>query len=425
MKINEKGNLEIGGCDSVELINKYGSPLYVMDEDIIRKKCRTFKDAFIKFYNGKSLICYASKAFSCRSIYNIIQDEGLGIDVVSKGELFTALSVGFPKNRIIFHGNNKSYDELEYAIENGVHRIVVDNINELSLINEISNKKDKITNIILRITPGIEAHTHEFIRTGQIDSKFGFSIGEDIINAIKLALECKNICIKGIHSHIGSQIFDIEPFLLLTRVMLKFMLDVKNQFELEFSEINLGGGFAIKYTDDDVEISYEDYIYGISSIVKEFCKEHSLNLPLIMIEPGRAIVGEAGTTLYTVGNIKNIPNIRDYLSVDGGMSDNPRYILYSAKYDMTIANKAGMPKTNKYTVAGKCCENGDIIGKDIELQKSEIGDILAVFSTGAYNYSMSSNYNRIPRPAVIIAKNNNSRVIVKRETMEDIIRNDV
>lgn len=425
MKINEKGNLEIGGCDSVELINKYGSPLYVMDEDIIRKKCRIFKDSFIKFYNGKSLICYASKAFSCRSMYNIIQDEGLGIDVVSKGELFTALSVGFPKNRIIFHGNNKSYDELDYAIENGVHRIVVDNINELELINEISNKKDKITNIILRITPGIEAHTHEFIRTGQIDSKFGFSIGEDVINAIKLALECKNISIKGIHSHIGSQIFDIEPFLLLTRVMLKFMLDVKNQFELEFSEINLGGGFAIKYTDDDVEISYEDYIYGISSIVKDFCKENSLSLPLIMIEPGRAIVAEAGTTLYTVGNIKNIPNIRDYLSVDGGMSDNPRYILYSSKYYMTIANKAGMPKTNKYTIAGKCCENGDIIGKDIELQKAEIGDILAVFSTGAYNYSMSSNYNRIPRPAVIIAKNNNSRVIVKRETMEDIIRNDV
>ena len=426
LAVNEQGHLTVGGMDTVELAKEYGTPLYIMDEGLIREHCRSFRESMDKYYGGQGLVCYASKAFCCKAMCRIMLEEGLGLDVVSEGELYTALSVGFPPEKLCFHGNNKTDHELSYALENGVGRIIVDNIYELERLDRLAEKTGRTANIMYRIKPGIDAHTHNFIMTGQIDSKFGFALETgEAYEAVKKAIECSHINLVGLHCHIGSQIFDIDPFVKAAEVMLTFIAKIKDELGFEVKELNLGGGFGIRYTEEDAPVGYDKYMEKVSEKVKEVCAEKNVKLPFILIEPGRSIAAPAGITLYTVGGRKEIPNIRTYVSVDGGMGDNPRYALYQSKYDVEVANKANLPKTETVTVAGKCCETGDLIGEGMPIQPVEPGDILAVLATGAYNYSMSSNYNRIPKPPVVMIRDGKSRVVVKRETFEDIVRNDI
>ena len=376
---NEQGNMTIGGCDTVELAKKYGTPLYVMDENAIRKACRSFKHSIDNYYHGNGLVLFASKAFSCKEIYRIINEEECGVDVVSGGELYTALSVDIPAEKIM-----------------------------------------------LRIKPGIDAHTHDFIKTGQIDSKFGFALETgEAFEAVKKSINYKNIEFTGIHCHIGSQIFDTAPFEAAADVMYSFAEMVKLELGFEIKEINLGGGFGIKYTGRDNPTDLDRYMSHVAKVHKQKSEQFGMYMPRIFIEPGRSIVGPAGLTLYTVGDVKTIPDIRTYVAVDGSMCDNPRYALYQAAYDVYIANKATQPRDFVATIAGRCCESGDLIQENTKIQTPEVGDIAAVLATGAYNYSMSCNYNRLPKPAVVFVKDGQSRIVVKRETYEDIIRNDI
>lgn len=426
LQINSHNHLEIGACDTTELAKQYGTPLYVMDENKVRDNMRKYKNSIDKFYDGKGKALYASKALSTMYMYRIASEEGLGVDVVSGGELYTALKAGFDPKNIYFHGNNKSYDELSMAIEENVGTIVADSYMELDILSSIAGKFNKNVNVILRIKPGVEAHTHEFISTGQIDSKFGFCI--DNGEADKAALKCRdlpNIKLIGIHCHIGSQIFDPKPFCRAAEIMMKYYIKLTKEFDIPLTTLDLGGGFGICYTKEDTPVEYGRYIEAVSEVVKDICKDESIELPYILMEPGRSIVGDAGITLYEIGNIKDIEGVRKYVSIDGGMADNPRYLLYDAVYDGIIANRANDKAEEIVTICGKCCESGDIIIKNAHLPKAEPGDILAVMSTGAYNYSMSSNYNRLPRPAVVFVKDGKSKLAVKRETYEDIIRNDV
>ncbi|MBR6729084.1 MAG: diaminopimelate decarboxylase [Clostridia bacterium] len=426
LSANEKNHLTIGGLDTTKLAEEYGTPLYVLDEETIRHNCRMYTESVKRFYNGNGMISYASKAFCSLALCKIVKEEGMGLDVVSGGELFTAHKAGFPMERVCFHGNNKTQDELELALTLGVGRIVVDNRDELLLLNELSAKQNIKSNIMFRIKPGIDAHTHDFIMTGQIDSKFGVALETgEAMEIIKEAASLSHVNVVGVHCHIGSQIFDLDPFCEAAEVMVNFMGDVKDTIGLTLKELDLGGGFGIRYTEEDDPIAYDKYMEAVSLVVKETAEKRGLPLPFILMEPGRSIVASAGITLYTVGNIKTIPNVRKYLSVDGGMGDNPRYILYSAQYDFEIANRCNDPKTETYTIAGKCCESGDLLGEHVPLQPAKRGDILAVLATGAYNYSMSSNYNRIPRPAAVMVSEGKSRIIIKRETYEDVLRNDL
>lgn len=426
LSVNENGNLTIGGVDTVDLVKQYGTPLYVFDEDLIRSHCRQFKNSMDKYYGGEGLVCYASKAFCCKEMLRIVNDENCGADVVSIGELYTAISVDFPAEKICYHGNNKTSEELELALDYGVGRIVVDNEIELELLNKIAGEKGKKVNVLLRITPGIDAHTHDFIKTGKIDSKFGMTIEfGTAMNGVKKALSLENLVLEGVHCHIGSQIFQIDPFEHAGEVMLTFISDVKKECGYELKTMNLGGGFGIMYTEEDSPVPYDLYMKKVSDVVKAKAEELGVNLPYIIIEPGRSVVAPAGITLYTVGGIKDIPTARKYVSVDGGMTDNIRYALYQSKYDFIIANKANQPKDDNVTIAGRCCESGDLLGENVPLQKAEVSDILAVCATGAYNYSMSNNYNRVRKPAVVMVKDGKSRVVVRRETVEDIVRCDI
>lgn len=423
---NEKGRLTIGGCDTVELAQKFGTPLYVMDEETIRNSCRLYKSSIDKFYEGNGLTLYASKALSCKEICRIANSEGMGLDVVSGGEIYTALQVGFPAKRMYFHGNNKTAQEIDYALDSGVGCFIVDNLEELELLSTIAEQKGIKTDIMFRIKPGIDAHTHDFIRTGQIDSKFGLAIETgEAEHAIQMASKLKNLNLVGVHCHIGSQIFEIEPFKLAAKVMIDFMADMQESFGVKLTQLNLGGGFGIKYIPENDPIKYDKYMEEVSLVVKSVCAQRKMDLPFILLEPGRSIVASAGITLYTVGSVKAIPDIRTYVAVDGGMTDNLRYALYQAPYDAVIANKATQPRTISVTIAGRCCESGDLIQENIAMQETQAGDILAVFATGAYNYSMASNYNRLPRPAAVMITNGQPREFIKRETYEDIVRNDL
>lgn len=426
LNVNNKGHLEIGGCDTIDLAKKYGTPLYVVDENEIRKNCRAFVKSIKDNYNGHGTVAYASKAFSCMEMYRICKQENMSIDTVSAGEIYTALKAGFPAEHIYFHGNNKTLDEIEFALENNVGKIVVDNLTELEKIEMAAKKRNITAKIMFRIKPGIDAHTHSFIRTGQIDSKFGLALenGEAMVG-VKKALTLKNVELCGLHCHIGSQIFDISPFELAAEVMMDFIAKIKEETGAEIKELNLGGGFGIKYTGEDKPAPYSDYMNRVAAVIKKKAEEHSMELPFIIIEPGRSIAGAAGITLYTVGAVKEIENVRTYVSIDGGMTDNPRYILYQSTYEILCANKANGPKIEKITLAGKCCESGDLIQENAMIQKVVPGDTIAVLSTGAYNYSMASNYNRIGRPAVVMTNNGESRIIVNRESFEDLVRNDV
>ena len=423
---NEKGHMTIGGCDCVDLIKEFGSPLYVMDEAHIRQNCRFYVDAIRNNYDGHGMPLYASKAFSSLAMCKIADQEGMGLDVVSAGELYTAIQAGFPADRIYFHGNNKSIEELDFALDNDIHCFVVDNYHELRELNRLAGEKGKTADISFRIKPGIEAHTHEYIKTGQIDSKFGVALENgEAHEIVKTAVDMPNVNVIGVHCHIGSQIMDVVPFADAAEVMLGFIEDVKNKYGVEIAELNLGGGFGISYTESDPTPEYDRFISTIADRVKSICAEKNLKQPFILIEPGRSIVGNPGVTLYTVGFIKEIKDVRTYVSVDGGMSDNPRYALYEAEYEAALANKYTLPRDTKVTLAGKSCESGDLIGKDMLIQKPEEGDIIAVFGTGAYNYSMASNYNRLCKPPVILVKDGKARVIVKREDFKDLVRNDV
>lgn len=422
----ENGELILGGVGVKTLAAQYGTPLYVMDENVIRSNMRAFKSSMDKYYGGKGLVCYASKAFSCKEIYRIAKEEGIGADVVSIGEMYTAKSVGFPMDQVCFHGNNKTRRELEAALDWGVTRIVVDNLTELHTLSALAKEKGIIAEILLRIKPGIDAHTHNFIRTGQIDSKFGLALETgEAMEGVKEALAAESVTLRGLHCHIGSQIFSVDPFVHAAEVMMGFLGQIKAETGVELPELNLGGGFGILYTDEDEPVPFGDYMEPVSRAVKASAERLGLSQPFVLIEPGRSIVGEAGTTLYTVGSVKEIPDIRTYVSVDGGMGDNPRYILYQAKYDMILANRVNEPATETVTVAGRCCESGDLLGENVPLAPAKPGDLLAVFATGAYNYSMASRYNRVGIPPVVMVKDGASRVIVRGESLEDLVRNDL
>ncbi len=419
LKINKNGNLEIGGCDLTELADKYGTPLYVMDETSLREILRQYKDAFKDYPNINMM--YASKALMTQGIARVVDAEGFGFDVVSGGEIYTVYKAGADMSKTMFNGNNKSVDEIGMAIELGVGRFSVDNFLELSLVNEIAKSKGKIVDILLRITPGIECHTHEYIQTGHLDSKFGFDLTQ-IDEAIGLIKdEYKNLRLKGLHAHIGSQIFELQVYYDEVGVIYKEIKRIKDVYGIELTEVNLGGGLGIKYTSADVPPSTYDIAKVIIESIEKHVKEYDLHEPKIYIEPGRSIVGTAGVTLYTVGSSKQVPQGRKYVAVDGGMADNPRPSMYQAKYSADVANKPNATDKEIVTIAGRFCESGDILIKDIELPKLEEGDILCVYNTGAYGYSMSSNYNRVLKPAMVLVNNSQSDIIVERETYEHLV----
>lgn len=424
-EVETSENYRFAGYDTVELAKKHGTPLYLMSEEMIREKCKEIQRDFLDKYEGTKA-AYASKAFLTLSMCKIIESEGLGLDVVSGGELYTAIKADFPMNDIMFHGNNKSYEELEMAIENGVGRIVVDNSEEIDIVEEICRKKDKEIKILIRIAPGVEGKTHKYISTGQKDSKFGIPLEEEKINsAVEKSMKSKYIELMGFHFHIGSNLFDNESYVEAIEHVMDIYKDLNDKFGFVGKEINTGGGFGIYYTEEDDVKPLKFFTDTIMETIEKSCSSRNLKRPIVIIEPGRWIVGEAGMTLYTIGTVKEIKGVRTYVSVDGGLPDNPRPALYGAKYQAIVANKYKMEKDKLVTIAGKCCETGDILIWDLKVPQVERGDILAVKSTGAYNYSMASNYNKIVKPAVILLSKEGDNIIVRRETYADLIKNEI
>ncbi len=412
-------------CSMVELAKKYGTPLYVMSESAILSRINELKDSFLNKYENVR-VAYAAKAFCTMAMFKLCEREGLGIDLVSGGELYTAIKAGYPGECIEFNGNNKLRNEIKMALDYGVGRIIVDNLQEFSLIEDLCRKKRKKVNILFRINPGVEANSHEYIITGNKDSKFGITLEKTVIYPqILRALRSKYVNFLGFHFHLGSQIFEVDVYLSALDVILDLVKEVKTKFNFEVTELNLGGGFGASYTDEK-RLPYSHYLDPIMSKVERCFKEQGSVRPTVVIEPGRSIVAEAGLSLYSIGSVKEISGIRKYVSVDGGMMDNIRPALYDAKYDAIVANMADAPRTDLVTIAGKCCESGDILIRDIKIAENvRGGDLLAVFSTGAYGYSMASNYNRNPVPPVVLIKNGRSELIVKGQTYEHIIRNDI
>lgn len=421
------GVLFFGGRSTVELANKYGTPIYVMDEKTIRKNCRTYLDAMRKYFGENAKPFYASKACSFKKIYNIVGSEGMGVDVVSVGEIYTAKMAGYDMKNVCFHSNSKNDYDIEFAIDNGVGCFVVDNIEELEAIDNFAGQKGIKQKILFRITPGIDTHTYEAVNTGKVDSKFGFPIETGAAMEItKTALTKKNIDLAGFHCHVGSQLFDSDVFLRSAEIMLKFIADVKNTLGYEAKELDLGGGYGVRYTEKDPVLNIKENIKQVAEYVKKLCKELNINEPAISMEPGRSIVADAGITLYRVGNVKRIEGYKNYVAIDGGMGDNPRYALYESEYTVVAADKADEECNFTCDLVGRFCESGDIIQPSIKLPESvKRGDLIAVFTTGAYNYSMASNYNRIPKLPVIMVNGDEDYIAVKGETLEDIIRNDM
>ncbi len=422
--INTNGHLSIAGCDVSELVEQFGTPLYVYDEDTIRHMAREFLQTFRERY-PKTQVAYASKAFLNLAMAQIASDEGLRLDVVSGGEVAVAAKAGFQTKNMYFHGNNKSAQELSEAIDLGVGTIVVDGFNELDNLNNIASQKGKTQGVMLRLSPSVDAHTHGYTTTGILDVKFGFSIetGDSTV-AIRQAISAKNLDLKGIHFHLGSPIFELEPYSEAIDSVLEYLAPFVKE-GLDLREFSPGGGFAIGYVRSEPPPLISDYAEIITSMVKNKCNDLNLDQPTLVIEPGRSIVGRAGVALYSVGVIKEIPTVRTYVSLDGGMGDNIRPALYGSKYEATVANKMNIPNTTEVTLAGKYCESGDLLVKDVSLPKLESGDIIAIPSSGAYCLSMSSNYNMNPRPAVVMLKNGIPRVVRKRETYEDLMQWDL
>lgn len=426
LNVNNKGVLTFCGYDTVELTKEYGTPLYLMDEDLIRENCRIYKTALERNFGTGSMPLYASKAFSCKKIYEIAKEEGIGCDVVSGGELYTAYKAGFPMDKVFFHGNNKTKADISLALDCKIGYFVADNLDELDEINSQAKERGIKQNILLRITPGIDPHTHKAVVTGSVDSKFGSAIETGQAMAIvKKALSMDSLILRGLHCHIGSQIFECQPFTDAADIMIRFIKEIKDETSYETEILNLGGGMGVRYIEEDPVIDYGKNVDKIAEKIKSYAQNNGIKLPTILMEPGRSLVAAAGLTLYTVGGVKEIPGFKNYVSVDGGMPDNPRYALYQSIYTCLVANKANEKTDYTCAVAGRCCESGDLIAENTKLQKPCRGDILAVLCTGAYNYSMASNYNRLPRPAVVMLSKNKKYVAVARESYDDIIRNDL
>lgn len=422
MKVNEQNHLEIGGIDTVSLAEKYSTPLYIYDIDLIKSRINEFKSVF-STYKKETQVAYASKAFSSLALYQILAEEDVSLDVVSGGELYLAIKAGFPAEKIHFHGNNKSHQELVEALNANIGCIVVDNFTELDMINQLTTLHQKKMKVLIRVTPGIEAHTHEYITTGQADSKFGFDLSSgQAKEAVELAQQLPYIDVIGLHAHIGSQIFETAGYEAVIERLMVNAKEWKKEVGFDLQVLNVGGGFGIRYTSEDQPLSIEEYALSIIKNVEQQAENLELALPEIWIEPGRSVVGEAGTTIYTVGTEKTIPEIRKYISVDGGMADNIRPALYEAEYTGVLANKVYAPYDSKVSVAGKACESGDMLIWDLELPEVEQGDYLAVLSTGAYGYSMASNYNRLPRPAVVFVENQQDFLAIRRETYDDFMK---
>jgi diaminopimelate decarboxylase len=422
--INSRGHLEIGGCDTVDLAREYGTPLYVMDEATIRANCRAFVEAFAERYPAGVDVHYAGKAFLCIAMCRIIEEEGLSLDVASGGELYTALKAGFPMERVALHGNNKSFAELKMAIENQVGRIVVDNLLEFSLLEQLVEGQSRPVDVMIRVAPGIDPHTHRRIRTGQVDTKFGFNLAAgDAAAAVARAARTPGLRLRGIHCHVGSQLLDSESHADAIGIMVEFLARLRDEHGVTVAELNIGGGLGIRYLSEHAPPALDAFADRLVGVLRQSLEHYSLEPPTLLLEPGRFIAGEAGTTLYTVGAIKEVPGIRTYVAIDGGMSDNPRPQLYDARYECLLANHADRPRDQVVTVAGKHCET-DILIWDTQVAEPHPGDLLAVQSTGAYNHAMASNYNRFPRPAVVMARDGHARVIIERETLDDVVSRD-
>jgi diaminopimelate decarboxylase len=424
-RVNEQAHLVIGGCDVVDLSNEYGTPLYLFDESTIRQKCREFKDEFTRLYPD-TLVIYASKAFLNRALALILKEEGLGLDVVSGGELSIARSVDFPPDKVYFHGNNKTAEELNLALDWGVGRIVVDNFHELELLNKLARKRGTDQNILLRLSPGVDPHTHQHTTTGTIESKFGFPLATgQAEEAVNRASSASNLNLLGLHFHLGSPVSEIQPYQLAMELVLGFARGVSQKFGFDLREFNVGGGFAVSYTSDSVVPAIADYARAVTGKLDSLVSELGLSRPRLIVEPGRAIVAQAGVALYKVGAVKEIPGVKKYVCVDGGMSDNIRPAVYGAKYEALVANRALESGRNIVSIAGKLCESGDILAKDVNLTTARPGDIIAIPVCGAYSVPMSSNYNAIPRPAIVMVNEGRARLIRRRETYQDLMNLDL
>ncbi|WP_163582751.1 diaminopimelate decarboxylase [Gracilibacillus saliphilus] len=423
--VNGDGHLTIGGLDAVDLTKKYGTPLFVYDVNKIRKNARAFVDTF-KEEGVQAQVAYASKAFSSVAMVQVAKQENLSLDVVSQGELYTALQAGFPVEKIHMHGNNKNIDEISMAVEYNIGCIVVDNFYEIDLLAHVLKEQNKEMDVLIRVTPGIEAHTHDYILTGNEDSKFGFDLTNgQAEEALQKLMKIDEIHVKGLHCHIGSQIFETDGFTMAIERLFQTLKGWKDRYNFESEVLNVGGGFGIRYTAEDDPLPLSNYVKSLIDKISEQVNENEMAFPEIWIEPGRSIVGDAGLTLYSIGSVKEIPNVRKYVSVDGGMTDNLRPALYNAKYDAVIANNVNGTNKEEISLAGKCCESGDMLIWDIELPKVTQDDIIAVFSTGAYGYSMSNHYNRFPKPAVVFVEDGQDKIVIKRESFKDMIQNDL
>jgi len=423
MKINDSGHLEIGGCDVVDLAASFGTPLYVLDEVLLRQNCSRYYQAFTG-QDKDDLVIYASKAFLVLAMARIIESEGLGLDVVSGGEMSIALAAGFPPEKLFFHGNNKSVAELKFALRCGIGRIVIDNYYEIELLDRLCEKMGCRQDVLLRIAPGVDPDSHSYICTGQVDSKFGFTLDNGAaLQAVEKTLAAGNLELKGLHCHIGSQIFDLETFRTAARVMMDFLAEVRHRTGWTAEELDLGGGLGVYYSEGDNPPAIEEYASAIKETVAGKCQEHDFPRPRLIVEPGRSVISPAMTTIYTIGSMKEIPGVRKYVAVDGGMTDNPRPALYQAQYEGLIANKAGVEAEEVVSITGRCCESGDMLIWDLPVPRVEPDDLLAISCTGAYNYSMSSNYNGLLRPAVVMVRDGEAELIVERETWGDLMRN--
>jgi diaminopimelate decarboxylase len=422
---SKDGVLHFAGVDLTTLAKKYGTPLIIFDEDKFRSHIQEYREAMKTYFTSTSMPLFASKSFCFKELYRIVEDEDIGTDIVSSGELYTACAAGFDMSKAFFHGNNKTDADIAYAFDSHIGYFVVDGLEELDQIQKEASKRNQKQKILLRITPGIDPHTHKKISTGGVDSKFGSAIATGLAKAmVKEALNRENIILSGFHCHIGSQIFEVDPFCDAVDIMMEFIADMKKEFGYECEILNLGGGFGVRYVESDPVISYTENIKLLGQHLENKCKEFNVKKPSIRLEPGRSLVADAGLTLYEVGSFKEIKGVKNYVSIDGGMTDNPRYALYQSAYTVLPVESIDKVYDTKCTIAGRCCESGDIIQEDVMLPRLNRGEHVAVLVTGAYNYAMASNYNRVPRPAVVILHEGKDRLGIKRETYEDLISRD-
>ena len=424
--VNEQGHLTVGGVDTTYLAEKYGTPLYVMDEDKVRKNCRVYIENMKEQFGEGSIPLFAGKALCFKGMYRILEEEGLSADVVSPGELYTAMAAGFPPERLYFHGNNKTDEDIRYGVDCGVGYFIVDNYNELSVLDAYAGEKGVVQKVLLRVTPGIDSHTLKAINTGRIDCQFGNPIETgQAMEFVKTALEKTNLDVWGFHSHIGSQIFNVKPFCDAVDIILGFSNQVREQLGFVARVFNLGGGFGVRYVESDPQVDIPGNIQLLARYLQDGCAATNYPQPTILMEPGRSIVADAGLTLYTAGGVKPIQGYRSYVTVDGGMTDNPRYALYQSNYTVLMANRMNDSADFTCTVAGRCCESGDLIQENIQLPEPKRGDIIAILTTGAYNFAMSMNYNRICRPAVVMVREGKDYLAVRRQTFEDLVACDL